>query len=81
MTRIYACLLGKWVCLNDDPDSKFIDFDKSPELWWKEGAPLHAPSTRAPEEQNIFYNLDYVNILYEGKTYRINPVFIQIVHE
>lgn len=26
-------------------------------------------------------NLDYVHIYYRGKTYRINPMFIQIVHE
>ena len=22
MDKIYACLLGEWVCLNDDPDCK-----------------------------------------------------------
>ena len=80
MTKVYACLLGQWVCLNDDPNCKFIDFGKSPELWWKEGAPLHAPAKRSDEEEHSYYYLNYVNISYMGKTYRINPMFIQIVH-
>lgn len=24
MTKIYACLIGNWVCLNDDPGSIYI---------------------------------------------------------
>ncbi len=24
MKNIYACLVGEWVCLNDDPDCRFI---------------------------------------------------------
>ena len=81
MTKIYACLLGNWVCLNDDPDCKFIEKDQSPALWWEEGAELYAPETRKKSEENSFYNLDYVHIYYRGKTYRINPMFIQIVDE
>lgn len=81
MTKVYACLLGKWVCLNDDQDCKFVDLNQSPDMWWEEGAPIYAPQTRKTNEENSFYNLDYVNIFYQGKTYRINPIFIQIVHE
>lgn len=81
MTKVYACLMGNWVCLNDDPDCKFVDLNQSPALWWEEGAGIYAPNTRKKDEENTLYNLNYVNILYKGKTYRINPMFIQIVHE
>lgn len=26
MTKVYACLLGDWVCLNDDPDCKIGNY-------------------------------------------------------
>lgn len=81
MTKIYACLLGKWVCLNDDPECKFCDYGKSPSVWWEENAPVYAPINRDNKLEDSFYGLDYVNIFYNGKTYRINPMFIQIVHE
>lgn len=81
MTKVYACLLGNWVCLNDDPDCVFCDYGKSPYLWWEEGASVYAPTMRDPELVDKMYSLDYVNIYYKGKTYRINPMFIQIVHE
>lgn len=81
MTKIYACLIGNWVCLNDDPDCVISDDHKNPYLWWKEGAPVYAPSTRNKEIENTFYGLDYVNLYYKGKDYRINPMFIQIVTE
>lgn len=44
MNKVYACLAGEWVCLNDDPDSKISEYGKSPYLWWEEGLPsiLHA---------------------------------------
>lgn len=81
MTNIYACLVGNWVCLNDDPDSTISDWKKTPYFWWKEGAPVYAPSTRNIELEDSFYGLDYVNLRYKGKHYRINPMFIQIVTE
>lgn len=81
MTKVYACLIGEWVCLNDDPESSISDWHKTPYLWWKEGAPVYAPVERNPEVENSFYGLDYVNLYYKGKQYRINPMFIQIVNE
>lgn len=91
MTKIYACLLGNWVCLNDDPDCKFSDCGKSPYLWWEEGAPIYTAlqsddddtlkNNEVPNKSNSFYYQNYVNIVYLGKRYRINPAFIQIVNE
>lgn len=43
MTKIYACLAGNWVCLNDDPNCTISEWNKNPYYWWKEGAPLYAP--------------------------------------
>lgn len=82
-TKVYACLAGEWVCLNDDPECTVSDWKKTPYLWWKEGAPVFAPAQRSSEEgvENTFYGLDYVNLYYKGKSYRINPIFIQIVTE
>lgn len=81
MTKVYACLLGNWVCLDDDPNCKLIDYGKSPSVWYEENARIYAPTNRDAELQDSFYGLDYVNIFYKNKTYRINPIFIQIVHE
>lgn len=79
MTKIYACLLGDWVCLDDDTNCVISDEHKNPCLWWKEGAPVYAPSIRNNEIEHSFYGLDYVNLRYKDKNYRINPMFIQIV--
>jgi hypothetical protein len=81
MVKVYACLAGNWVCLNDDPDCVISDSRKAPYLWWKEGAEVYAPSVRDAELADSFYSLDYVNLHYNGKDYRINPAFIQIVTE
>lgn len=81
MTKVYACLIGEWVCLNDDPSSQISDWHKAPYFWWEEGAPVYAPSVRSKEVEHSFYGLDYVNVFYKGKRYRINPVYIQIVNE
>lgn len=81
MTKIYACLAGNWVCLNDDPNCVIGEERLSPYLWWKEGAPLYAPAEHSPESENSYYALDYVHISYLGKDWRINPVHIQIVTE
>lgn len=80
MLKIYACLAGKWVCLNDDPDCKISEWKKSPYLWWKEGAPVYAPGKRPEDLMDTFYGLDYVHIYYHGNDWRINPMFIQIVN-
>ena len=46
MNKVYACLAGEWVCLNDDPDSKISEYGKLPYLWWKEGAPIYSPCNK-----------------------------------
>ena len=46
MKKVYACLAGEWVCLNDDPDSKISEYGKSPYLWWEEGAPIYSPCNK-----------------------------------
>ncbi|WP_413485573.1 hypothetical protein [Brochothrix thermosphacta] len=64
--KVYACLLGDWKCLEDDPNSKV--FDNSPDVWWRE------------QGQDLF-KYDYVNVFYNGKGYRIHPSLLQIVTE
>lgn len=81
MKKVYACLLGEWVCLNDDPDCLVGDERKRPNIWWEENAPVYAPTARDAMLNDSFYGLDYVNIFYKKKSYRINPMFIQIVSE
>ncbi len=79
MVKIYACLLGEWVCLSDDPDCTIGNCGQSPNVWWEEGAELWAPFKR--EHEHSLYQLNYITIRYNSKTYRINPVHIQIVSE
>ena len=81
MTKVYACLAGNWICLSDDPACTIGDWHQSPYLWWKEGAPVYAPVSRDKEIENSQYALDYVHIFFQGKDWRINPLFIQIVTE
>ena len=79
MKEIYACLIGNWVCLNDDPTCKMGIHHASPDMWYEENAPIFAPFNRDAED--TYYQLDYVYIHYQGADYRINPIFIQIVEE
>lgn len=62
MTKIYACLIGNWVCLNDDPKCKMGPNQVSPLVWWEENAYLYAPLTR--RSPDTFYEFPYLNILY-----------------
>lgn len=78
MVKVFACLAGNWVCLNDDPDCVISDDHKTPYLWWKEGAPIYSPCQKNGELENSFYGLDYVHIYYQGNDWKINPIFIQI---
>lgn len=79
--QIYACLLGNWVCLNDDEGCTIGDNNKSPSLWWEENAPIWYPIERNNDNlNNSFYDMPYVNIYYKGNKYRINPMFLQIVN-
>lgn len=77
MTKIYAKLIGSWVCLNDDPEC--VINHQSPVQWWKEGGSIW---NRKTFKEDTMYQTPYVNILFKGKNYRINPtVHIQIVTE
>lgn len=80
MVKIYACLAGSWVCLNDDPNCTIGEYRKSPYLWWKEGAPVYAPEKRPEDILDSFYGLNYVHIYYKGDDWRINPIYLQIVN-
>lgn len=79
MTKVYACLTGNWVCLNDDPECKMGSNRTSPAIWWEESAEIYSPLKK--DKADTFYSLDYVEIFYFNKDYRINPIFIQIVQE
>ena len=71
MTKIYACLAGNWVCINDASDCSIGDHLQNPYYWWE----------RAKDIANSMYCLDYIHVFYKGKDWRINPMFIQIVTE
>lgn len=79
MKNIYACLVGNWVCLNEDPECVMGINRVNPSQWYEENAQIWAPIKR--EKKDTYYQLDYVHIFYQGKDYRINPIFIQIVEE
>ena len=74
--KIHACLLGEWVCLTDDPDCKIGTKLSFPQTWYKENAELWAPLNK--KQEHTYYQLDYVELIYKGTSYRINPIFIQI---
>lgn len=78
MTNVYACLLGQWVNLCDDPECKMGTNMSSPSMWYEENAPIWSSNQK---EEHTFYQLDHVHIFYKGKEYKINPIFIQIVFE
>jgi len=79
MVKVYACLTGNWVCLDDDPECVIGGNRVRPRQWYEENAEIFAPVQRC--EANTYYQLDYVKIFYRGKDYRINPIFVQIVSE
>lgn len=79
MAKVYACLIGNWVCLNDDPDCFIGGNHSSPSIWYEENAEIWSPNKK--ESEHTYYQLDYVCIFYKGQSYRINPIFIQIVGE
>jgi hypothetical protein len=79
MTKVYACLIGDWVCLNDDPECKIGNHRTSPYLWWEEGGEIYAPLKRS--EGDTMYQFPYVDIIFKGHHYRVSPYLIQIVQE
>ena len=44
----------------------------SADIWYEENAKIWSPKTK---EAHTYYQLDYVYIYYQGKDYRINPIF------
>lgn len=78
MKEIWACLTGNWVRLNDDPNCYMGGNHSSPEIWYEENAKIWSPKSK---EEHTYYQLDYIYIYYRGNSYRINPIFIQIVGE
>ena len=79
MEKVYACLVGDWVCLNDDPHCKIGENLLTPAAWWKENAAIWNP--KEVQKEYTMYQMPYVKIFYQGKEYRIHPQFIQIVEE
>ena len=77
--NVYANLLGEWVNLSADPDTKMGELIVSPQQWWEESAPIYSPKVR--QNYDTQYEMDYVHIHYKGRDFRINPIFIQIVTE
>ncbi|GAA0118886.1 hypothetical protein UT300017_11500 [Clostridium sp. CTA-17] len=77
MKNIYACLIGNWVNLCDDPNCKMGPNHASPQIWWEEKAEIWSPFKK--EDEHTMYQQDYIYINYLGKDYRIHPMFIQIV--
>ena len=76
-THVYACLVGEWVNLSDDPDCKIGSNHSSPFIWWEENAEIWSPIIKAQEHS--MYQLDHVHIHFKNKDYRISPIFLQIV--
>lgn len=76
--KIHACLAGEWVCLNDDPRCVIGEHRQSPDIWWEENAPIYSPIQKDKSHENSMYGLDYVWVSYKGRSFRINPIFIQI---
>lgn len=79
MKKVYACLVGNWVCLNDDDNCKIGNNLSSPSDWLREDPEIWSPIHK--DKPHTYNQLDYVELNYEGKDYRINPIFIQIVTE
>lgn len=71
--RIYACLLGNWV---DITDTGTVADYQNPVTYFKENLRYNEGSRYAE-----CFRYDYIHIQYQGKDYRINPAFIQIVTE
>lgn len=74
--KIHACILGNWVCLNDDPNCTVGEKKESPNIWYEQNAEIWSPNVK--EQEDTYYQLDYVKIFYKGVLYRINPIFIQL---
>ena len=71
--RIYACLLGEWI---DITETATVADYQNPVTYFRENLKYDEGSRYAD-----CFKYDYIHIQYQGKEYRINPAFIQIVTE
>ncbi len=71
--EVYACLLGNWINLSNDPNCKIGERHLTPNQWLAEIWSLE------PKEEKD--SSEYIWIRYKSIDYRINPAFIQIVVE
>lgn len=69
--RVYACLLGQWV---DITEAGTVADCQNPVKYFEENLQYRNGSRYAD-----CFKYDYIHVQYQGKDYRINPVFIQIV--
>ncbi|WP_394879159.1 hypothetical protein [Levilactobacillus brevis] len=77
---VWANLLGTWHDLEkEDSDCTIGNNGQTPSTWWEENADLWAPFNR--EKENTMYQLPHVLIYFQGHTYRVSPLQIEIVDE
>ena len=78
--HIYANLAPMgWTDLTSDPNCEVGIDHESPLIWWEENAKIYAPEKR--DMFNSAYQLPYLELIYEGKEYRISPYLLQIVYD
>ena len=46
MKKIYACLLGNWVNLSDDPNCVMGKNHSKPTVWYEENASIWSPNSK-----------------------------------
>lgn len=46
MIKVYACLIGNWVNLGDDPECVMSSNMSSPFIWYKEGGDVWSPQKK-----------------------------------
>lgn len=78
--KIYACLIGNWVCLNDDYNCVIGDNHEDPTTWYKNGGDIQRFKNKDIQPHTIEY-LDKVKIHFNNVDYFISPVFLQFVTE
>ena len=71
IVRVYACLLGEWVDITEDGT---VADCQNPVKYFEEHMVYQENSRYAD-----CFKYDYIHVQYQGKDYRINPEFIQIV--
>ena len=79
MKEIWACLTGNWGCLNGNPKCVIGENRSTPYICYEEDAEIWASNKK--DSEDTYYESDYIHIYYKGQSYRINPIFIQIVGE